>query len=72
MDPTIIKITNTLKMKSYLSVAVLALLGSNVEAHRASMNRGNLEQGLMKKLDSIEATLKNIDTALHSQYGQKE
>jgi len=40
-------------MKSYLSVAVLALLGSNVEAGKASMSKGNIHLALLNRLETI-------------------
>jgi len=56
-------------MKSYLSVAVLALLGANVEAASASMSKSQLTQALMTKLDSIETDLKALSADIHSKFG---
>jgi hypothetical protein len=53
-------------MKSYLSAAVLVLLGTNVEASQSG-NSLALKKALLAKVQTLEHDLKDIDTYLQSE-----
>jgi hypothetical protein len=53
-------------MKSYLSAAVVLLLGSNVEAH-GKADTFTLKKALLNRVQALEHDLKNIDSFLQSE-----